>query len=462
MLRYNLRYQLFLVITDIAVVIGALALSSYLRIHIDVGAEPLTSPAFLTPDALFIIAPIIWLFGFNQAGVYRPVGNRPRISTRRLIAGHSIASLLFLGALYVTYRDYSRLQAIYFLTITLIGTLGYRVILRTIRTPLRARMNTPRRIAIVGTGASAGRIGARIAPFTDAGLLLIGYIRPSDDAPLDLAYDGKILGSVANLREIVRQHSLDEILIDARWFDPATADLAVSITRMLEPFPVNIRLAHDYSDLAYFRATSEDFNGITLISLREAILSPAQRILKRVIDLAIAWVALIVLSPVMALIALAIRLDSPGAIIFRQRRIGQHGNPFTIYKFRTMVESAPAPDDEVKSPDDPRITRVGRFLRRTSLDELPQFINVLRGEMSIVGPRPEQAQLVERYEPWQRKRFEVPQGMTGWWQVNGRSEKPMFQNTEDDLFYVRNYSIWLDLQIIFRTIWAMITGRGAY
>lgn len=108
------------------------------------------------------------------------------------------------------------------------------------------------------------------------------------------------------------------------------------------------------------------------------------------------------------------------------------------------------------------MTRVGRFLRRTSLDELPQFINVLRGEMSVVGPRPEMTWLVDEYEWWQRKRFEVPQGITGWWQVSGRSDKPMHLHTEDDLFYVRNYSLWLDVQIIFKTIVAMITGKGAY
>src|SRR5262249_19570493 len=167
----------------------------------------------------------------------------------------------------------------------------------------------------------------------------------------------------------------------------------------------------------------------------------------------------------------AIKLESPEAAIYSQTRLGEHGRPFKFYKFRSMFSerdprwatfnSAERPVD-YKKADDPRITRVGRFLRRTSLDELPQFWNILKGDMSVVGPRPEMPWLVEKYEPWQRKRFEVPQGLTGWWQVNGRAEKPMYLNTEDDLFYIRNYSFWLDLQIIFRTFLVVFTGRGAY
>jgi len=137
-----------------------------------------------------------------------------------------------------------------------------------------------------------------------------------------------------------------------------------------------------------------------------------------------------------------------------------------MYKFRSMVVGADRLQDkndvDHKKSDDPRVTRVGRFIRKTSLDELPQFWNILCGDMSLVGPRPEMPWLVEKYNPWQRKRFEVPQGLTGWWQVTGRADKPMYLNTEDDLFYIRNYSLWLDLQIVFRTMLVIFTGRGAF
>ena len=175
----------------------------------------------------------------------------------------------------------------------------------------------------------------------------------------------------------------------------------------------------------------------------------------------------------MLLIAIAIRLDSSGHVLFQQERVGENGRLFGMYKFRTMIADAEeqqaqvnilTEDDDVlhKRPDDPRVTKVGHFLRRYSLDELPQLINVLKSEMSLVGPRPEMPWLVDRYESWQRKRFAVPKGITGWWQINGRSDKPMHLNPEDDLYYVYNYSIWLDILILLRTPLAVLKGKGAF
>jgi exopolysaccharide biosynthesis polyprenyl glycosylphosphotransferase len=207
--------------------------------------------------------------------------------------------------------------------------------------------------------------------------------------------------------------------------------------------------------------------------LLEGELTSAQKIIKRLFDLLIVSLLLLVTLPLMGLIALAVRLDSPGPVLFKQRRVGESGRHFTLYKFRSMVVNAEAmqltvitkdADGHVlhKRPDDPRITKVGRFLRRTSLDELPQFLNILKGEMSLVGPRPELPWLVTQYAPWQYRRLAVPQGLTGWWQVNGRSDKPMHLNTEWDIDYVENYSFWLDLRILWRTIWVVLTQKGAH
>jgi len=189
--------------------------------------------------------------------------------------------------------------------------------------------------------------------------------------------------------------------------------------------------------------------------------------IKRAFDVVISAFVLIILAPFLGLIAFAICRNSSGPAIYRGVRVGRGGKPFKMLKFRTMKTGAGrlrlGTDGAIhKRADDPRVTRVGRFLRRASLDELPQIWNVLKGEMSLVGPRPELPQLVERYQLWQRKRFAVPQGMTGWWQVNGRSDKPMHLHTEDDLYYVQNYSIGLDLFIILKTFWAVFSGRGAF
>ncbi len=191
--------------------------------------------------------------------------------------------------------------------------------------------------------------------------------------------------------------------------------------------------------------------------------------LKRVFDLLFGFLALMLVLPVMALSMLLVYLDDGSPLIFRQKRVGKNGQLFEMFKIRTMVKDAERLQRQMekhgssyKAQDDPRVTRVGRVLRRLSLDELPQLFNVLAGTMSLVGPRPEIPSLAEMYEPWQRKRFDVLPGMTGWWQINNRSEQPMYLHIEDDLYYIQNYSFWLDLRILARTVWIVLSGKGAY
>ena len=190
-------------------------------------------------------------------------------------------------------------------------------------------------------------------------------------------------------------------------------------------------------------------------------------------DLVLAGVSLVLMAPLLAVLALAVYLDGGRPVVFAQRRVGETGRMFTMFKLRTMVPDAESRQEAAlqggaavnavyKPLNDPRVTRVGRFLRRTSLDELPQLWNVLRGEMSLVGPRPELPWVVERYESWQRQRLAVLPGITGWWQVSGRSELPLHENVEYDLYYIQNYSPLLDLTILLRTLWVVARGRGAY
>jgi len=194
---------------------------------------------------------------------------------------------------------------------------------------------------------------------------------------------------------------------------------------------------------------------------------------KRAFDLVFGLLALVPALPLMAFAALMIFLEDGLPVLFRQQRVGENGRLFEMLKFRTMIKNAEQLQGQVekrdvdgnlihKSKDDPRVTRTGRLLRRLSLDELPQLFNVLAGTMSLVGPRPEMPYLVEKYQPWQRKRFAIPPGLTGWWQVSGRSDKPMHLHTEDDLYYIQNYSIWLDIQILVRTAWTVFFGKGAF
>ena len=215
----------------------------------------------------------------------------------------------------------------------------------------------------------------------------------------------------------------------------------------------------------------------TIKAIRNAIytpMTPKQRAFKRAFDFVVALIVLIMILPVMVMVAIAIKIDDPkGPVFFMQERVGEGGKLFRMFKFRSMVANAEALAAQVSRTDvngniihkvrnDPRVTRVGRIIRKTSLDELPQFINVLLGEMSLVGPRPELPRIVDTYETWQHERFNVPQGITGWWQVTGRSDKPCHLNTDQDIFYIRNYSILLDLKILFMTVPALLRGEGAF
>jgi exopolysaccharide biosynthesis polyprenyl glycosylphosphotransferase len=268
------------------------------------------------------------------------------------------------------------------------------------------------------------------------------------------------LGERGSLLHLVRSEEVDEVVMAL----PAEAHVeALRLSAALQDAGVGVRILPDVFEMVAMKARVEDFYGLPLISITEPSINPVQARIKRAFDLVLASLAFALCLPVMAVIALLVRLDSPGPIFVHQRRVGAGGRPFAMHKFRSMIWN---PEDldraHTKRPDDPRVTRVGRVLRRTSLDELPQLWNVLMGEMSLVGPRPELPAIVETYEPWQLKRFVVPPGMTGWWQVNGRSEAAMQHNTEIDLYYVQNYSILLDLQILARTLGAVIRGKGAY
>jgi exopolysaccharide biosynthesis polyprenyl glycosylphosphotransferase len=217
---------------------------------------------------------------------------------------------------------------------------------------------------------------------------------------------------------------------------------------------------------------------VMLSSVKQSVLpqpslTRQQRLNKRAFDIAVSGLALIALLPVMALIALAIKLTSPGPVLFKQDRVGENGKIFKIYKFRSMVVNAEKLQHLVnetnaegqtlhKRRNDPRVTGIGKIIRKTSLDELPQFINVLFGDMSLVGPRPELPWLVAEYEAWQHSRFDVPQGITGWWQINGRSDKPCHLNTDQDVYYIENYSFMLDLVILVKTVPALLKGKGAF
>jgi len=302
-----------------------------------------------------------------------------------------------------------------------------------------------------------------------ANMTCVGFVDdPADTAALRST--PRLLGAIKNIRNVIADSAITDVVIALPYSVYQRMGEVVSLTNDL---PVKVWVALGFFDLALYKTDIEDFAGIPMLDLRAGALSDYQLLVKRGFDLFCGLIALLLTLPLMGLITLAIWVDDGWPVIFRQKRVGENGRIFDMYKFRTMVKDAEKLRTLVehtdengnlihKSEHDPRVTRIGRFLRRFSLDELPQFFNVVFGTMSLVGPRPEMPYLVEKYQPWQRKRFAVPPGLTGWWQVTGRSERAMHLHTEDDLYYIQNYSLFFDIQILIRTIWAVLVGRGAY
>jgi exopolysaccharide biosynthesis polyprenyl glycosylphosphotransferase len=461
--------QLFL--TDLFIIPAGLAIASWLRWVLPFGQE-LPRSAVNLPFIVYLLVTLSWLISLVLSGAYDPQrALRWFNEASRVIVAGILATVVTAGVLYMTYREVSRLQFFYIFVVTLAILLAHRAVLRiAYRLVGKARPGSQARVLIVGAGDLGQRVAQVILDHSRWGYSLVGFL-DDDEGKQGETYDGtKVLGKIFEVKVFVAESKVDEVWIALPVW--ALDRLNLVITE-LERLPVRIKIVPDYFSLAMVQAKAEILGGIPIIGLREPVIEGLPRLVKRGFDLVIDSLLLLLTALPMLLIAIAVKLDTRGPLIFRQERVGENGRLFGMYKFRTMVAGAEAQQDQVniqteegdvihKQIDDPRVTRVGRFLRRYSLDELPQLINVLKGEMSLVGPRPEMPWLVDRYELWQRKRFAVPQGITGWWQINGRSDKPMHLNTDDDLYYVYNYSLWLDIQILLRTPLAVLQGKGAF
>lgn len=465
--RFSVNQAIVSLFLDVGLTVVALALAVWLRPKLPPLPYMVPVSRIRLPVALYLVIPLFWGLAFLLTSVYDPKRIYKAWDEFQAVAvAAGLAAFSFAGVLYLSFRDLSRWLYVTFVVINLALLLGWRLLARLLWR-LNRRPGSGRRVLIVGAGEVGQRVAHTIQQYAWTGLALVGYL---DDEPDKVENGLPVLGSLDEIYQVVREQKVDDVVIAL----PRRAYGRVNqLVATLHDLPVYVRVAPDYFSLALYRATTEDFGGLPLINLRDPALNDVQRLIKRLFDLAAGGALTLLACPVMALIALAIKLDSRGPAFFTQERVGENGRLFTMVKFRSMIADAEKMQPEInqineagqvihKQADDPRVTRVGRFLRHTSLDELPQLFNVLKGDMSLVGPRPELPWLVDHYEPWQRKRFAVPQGMTGWWQINGRSNKPMHLHPEDDLYYVQNYSLWMDIYILLKTPLVVIRGKGAF
>lgn len=371
----------------------------------------------------------------------------------------------------------SRLVFIYAWALAIVLVLLRRYLTRVARRMLWTRGAYVDRVVVIGASDAGRRIMQALMGTPSLGYQVVGFVddRLSTDelavaTETGLAKAGR-LGTTDDLERLVDEYQIDEVIIAL----PATEN--GHVLRVIEHCrrrDVQFRVVPDLLQLSLDRVDIGEVAGVPLIGLKDASIRGVNYVIKRGCDIVIAAVVLTVMALPMVVIAAIIRLSSPGPALFRQKRVGRDGHVFTLYKFRCMVENADEQRAELmakydymdprlfKLKDDPRLTPVGRWLRRLSLDELPQFFNVLRGQMSVVGPRPQLPEEVETYEEWHRQRLLVTPGLTGLWQINGRSHLTFDEMVRLDLYYAEHWSPWLDLKIILRTIPAVLTGRGAY
>ena len=467
MFRRFRRYLTLLAIGDVLLTLVALGLAAFLRQEVPWGRS--LGPGYvLVPPIVYGIVALLWPLAFQMLKVYdSQLVTNVGAQVQRLALAVPVSVFVLGGFLYFTYREISRLLVVYFALVDWSLLAFERVVASLLLQALRDVRNTAGRVLIVGAGESAADVAEIIKRELNPAYQIVGFVC---DATPEAQACRPVLGSIAETPDVAWEKGCDEIIIAL----PATRHEEIErIVYELQEQPVHVHIVPDSLRLAMVKARAETLFGLPMVGLREPVIDGVDWSIKRTFDLLVTVLTLPLAVPAMALAALAILLDDGGPIFFRQERIGENGQRFEILKLRTMVPRAERLQDEVTKIDengcqiykvrrDPRITRVGRFLRRWSLDELPQLFNVLRGEMSLVGPRPEQAFVVDQYELWQRQRLAVPPGITGWWQVSGRSDLPMHLNTQYDLFYIRNYSLWLDLKILWLTIGAVVRRQGAY
>jgi Undecaprenyl-phosphate glucose phosphotransferase len=465
MRRYNRLLVAFYVVTDALLAMVALLAAYWLRFHS--GLIPVTKgyPDFRQYAQMLPFIAVLVPIAFNIQGLYRLRRGRSRVddffavfvgSVLACILG--LVALLYYQAYYVadqeTYHEVSRYLLVLFLGLNVFLTYMSREIVREIlERRWRAGIGL-KRVLIAGAGDLGRMMADKVLEHRELGFKVVGFV--DDRAAGDhIGYRGlPLLGTLAEIDEIIKRERIDHVYVALPLEEHVKM---LGIVEATNREGVDVHVVPDLLQFIALRARLEDLDGVPIISLNDVPLRGFNSILKRIIDVTISATALVLLAPLFVVIAILVRRTSPGPVFYKQERMGLDGKAFQVYKFRSMFVGAEDDTGPVWARDeDPRCTPVGRWLRKLDLDELPQLWNVLRGDMSIVGPRPERPYFVEQFKhriPQYMLRHKVKAGITGWAQVNGwRGNTSLEKRIEYDLYYIENWSVALDLKIMWLTL----------
>ncbi len=460
-------FNRLMVVADAAITAASLMSAYFFKFYIlndgpGVGVLPAGDYLMLLP---FLVPMYMLLYYSND--VYSPKRTvRRRFEIYGIIKANTIGIMALIIILYMIIREinFSRSVMAFFYVFNVFFTSCFRLALRKGLHTIRSRGYNLKHILLVGYSRAAEEYIDRLTDNPQWGYVACGIL--DNHIPAGTLYKGvKVLGSLGNLEIILPENKMDEIAITLSLKD---YDYLESIVTVCEKSGVHTKFIPDYNSLIPSKPYTEDLMGLPVVNIRYVPLTNTGNIfLKRVMDIVGSLVGIAITSPIMLAAALLIKLTSRGPVIFRQERVGLHNSSFYMYKFRSMELQSPKEEKKAWTvKDDPRVTAVGKFLRRTSLDELPQLFNILKGDMSLVGPRPERPLFVEKFKeeiPRYMVKHQVRPGLTGWAQVNGlRGDTSIRKRVEYDIYYIENWTIWFDLRIILMTFFTGFINKNAY
>ncbi|MBA3335353.1 MAG: sugar transferase [Acidobacteria bacterium] len=498
--------KLLIFLIDASLAFASFALAFVLREGDAIFSETAWSVEFKPYAAVLIfVVPIrlvmlIYQRTYRLQGAFSYIAESIKIFKAVAIGSLLIISFTFLFRGGFAFREFSYSRGVFALdfVFALVIFSAFHLGLRFTQTLFRARDINLIPTLVVGTNSEAEQTIRELRERTDLGYRVVGIIATgnteksgynleklsarSSDSVAETFSGVQIVGDLDDLPDVIRELAIQEVIITDS--NLPSEKLFEAMMRLGRRQKVEFRLAPSLFNFLPQKTSVEQIGILPMVRLFREPLSDAERFVKRAFDISISIFVIVLLAPLWLIISVLIKFDSSGAILFRQERVGMDGRRFLCYKFRTMktdadesvhreaylkniegLREANAGNEENpvfgKVKNDPRVTRTGKFLRRTSLDELPQFLNVLRGEMSIVGARPPIPYEVEEYDLWHRKRLDMKPGITGLWQVSGRNRLPFEEMVRIDLFYIENWSVWLDLKIIVLTLPAILRGDGA-
>jgi exopolysaccharide biosynthesis polyprenyl glycosylphosphotransferase len=461
-------FTLLFVFTDAGMIVLAFFLAYWLRTEVAIPPAVEIAPFgdYVGMMAIQIVAMIVVYFFSRLYDLKRSI---PRFDEfYRLFAATSIGTIVTIAFTTFLFKnsdlelDFPRVMVVYAWSLTVILVTASRSALVSVRNLLRKRGFWADRLLIVGTGDVGRMILQKIRQMPRLGYRVVGFI--DGETRVGQQIMGiPVLGEMDDIPALIKEHSVEEVIIGR---PELTHQELLSIISRCERGQVGIKIFPDVFQIIATELSIGDLGGLPLLTVRDIALRGWKLTLKRAVDLLGSAILLVLLSPVLMLVALAIKLDSRGPVFYPQERMGLDARPFWCLKFRSMRADAEKDGPGWTVEDDPRVTRLGRFIRRFDADELPQLINVLLGDMSLVGPRPERPVYVEQFRrsiPRYMDRHREKAGMTGWAQVNGlRGDTSIAERTKYDLWYIENWSLWLDFRILLRTVFGLFGSRNAY